>query len=51
MYSVLCSNLQMEADVIHVKSRHSQALDPHSFGSLPVIVDVVQHIVCDSALP
>lgn len=39
----------MEAYIVHVKSWHSQAFDPNSFCTFPVIVDVINHIVCHSA--
>lgn len=45
------ADLKMEADIVHIKSRHSQALYPHSFSPPPMIVDVIQHVVSNSPLP
>lgn len=38
-------HLEVEAEVVHVQRRRAEALDPHSFGPLPVVVDVVQQVV------
>jgi len=43
-------DLKVEANIVHVKSWHTQALDPHSFSLLPVVMDVIQHVVSDSTL-
>lgn len=45
------SDLEMEANVVHVNSWNSQALDSYSFSPLPVIVNVIKHIVSNSPLP
>ena len=44
-------DLEVEANIVHVKSWHTQAFNPHSFSLFPMVMDVTQHVVCDSPLP
>lgn len=51
MDAVNSSNLKVEANIIHIKGWHTQALDPHSFSPFPMVVDVIQHVVSNSSHP
>lgn len=41
----------MEAYIVHVESCHSKTLDPNSFCTSPVVVDVIKHIMSYTSFP
>lgn len=38
--------LQLHAHIFHIKSRHTHALYPDRLIMLPVIMNIIQHVVC-----
>ncbi|CAJ1932296.1 unnamed protein product [Sphenostylis stenocarpa] len=50
MSSNMFMDLKVEANMVHVEGWHTQALNSHSFSLLPVVMDVIQHVVSDSTL-
>lgn len=43
--------LKLGADILHINCWHSKTFYPHNFSTFPIIVNVIQHVVCEAISP
>lgn len=46
MYLVKENYLQLSADIFHINCGHTKTLYPDSLSMFPVIMNIIQHVVC-----